>query len=270
MSCTRSTTVTVPDIQRRTQQIAIETIELLGVRFHKLVRQQLFQIVVQSASARQKIIIANVNIHAMNLAYELEWYQDFLNRANVVYCDGFGVALGARLAGQQIQATHRLTCPDWIEALALVCQQHDLSLFLLGGMPGVAVEAAGKLRVAAPELKVATHHGYFQKTGPENEQVIAQINAFKPHILYVGLGMPLQEAWIQNNFDQIGANVFLPLGGCLDFYTGQAYRGPRWLTDHGLEWLVRLLTRPTRFWRRYLIGNPLFFYRVLKQHWGRR
>jgi N-acetylglucosaminyldiphosphoundecaprenol N-acetyl-beta-D-mannosaminyltransferase len=83
--------------------------------------------------------------------------------------------------------------------------------------------------------------------------------------LYVGFGMPLQEDWILRNIDQIDAKVFLPLGACLDFYTGNVYRGPRWMTNYGLEWLTRLVTEPGRLWERYVIGNPLFFYRVLQE-----
>lgn len=241
---------------------------LLGIRFHALTVDQLLQTILESAQAPSghKTIIANVNTHAMNLAYELAWYRDFLNQADLVFCDGFGVALGARLTGQAIKAEHRSTCPDWIETLATCCQQRQLSLFLLAGRPGVAEAAARKLQNAAPGLRVATHHGFFAKTGPENDGVIAQINTFKPDILYIGFGMPLQEAWIRDNLQRVEAKVFLPLGACLDFYTGQVYRGPRWMTDHGLEWLARLITEPKRLWQRYLVGNPLFLYRVLKEH----
>lgn len=245
----------------------MDTLKLLGVHIHALTRSQLLQEIVDAAKVETKSIIAHVNVHAMNLAYELDWYRNFLNQANIVFCDGFGVAIGVRLTGQTIKAEHRMTCPDWIEELAQCCQQNKLALFLLAGAPGVAEIAAKKLEMAAPGLRVATHHGYFQKTGLENEQVIALINAFKPHILYVGFGMPLQEEWIQQNFNQIDTQVFLPLGACLDFYTGRVYRGPRWLTDHGLEWLPRLLVEPGRLWRRYLIGNPLFLWRTLKQRW---
>ena len=109
------------------------------------------------------------------------------------------------------------------------------------------------------------HHGYFKKFGEENESVLKQINEFKPDVLYIGFGMPLQEDWIVNNLEYIEAKVFLPLGACLDFYTGAVYRGPRWMTNCGLEWLARLLTEPQRLWERYVIGNPLFLYRVLQE-----
>jgi N-acetylglucosaminyldiphosphoundecaprenol N-acetyl-beta-D-mannosaminyltransferase len=138
-------------------------------------------------------------------------------------------------------------------------------LFLLAGEPGIVEKAIKKMQVIAPNLSVSGHHGYFNKNNDENESVIAEINKFKPDVLYIGFGMPLQERWILDNFDKIEARVFLPLGACLDFYTDSVYRGPRWLTDNGLEWLTRLVTEPTRLWERYIIGNPLFFYRILKQ-----
>jgi N-acetylglucosaminyldiphosphoundecaprenol N-acetyl-beta-D-mannosaminyltransferase len=201
----------------------------------------------------------------MNFAYELSWYRDFINQADLVFCDGFGVLLGAKLEGQPVQSTHRMTCPDYIESLAKACADADVSIFLLAGQPGVVERAITKLRRVAPRLRIQGHHGHFQKHGSENDAVIKQINRFRPEILYVGLGMPLQERWILDNIDRINANVFLPLGACLDFYTDQVHRGPRWMTDRGLEWLTRLITEPGRLWERYLIGNPLFFYRVLKE-----
>jgi N-acetylglucosaminyldiphosphoundecaprenol N-acetyl-beta-D-mannosaminyltransferase len=247
----------------------LDTLTLLGVRFHALTLPQLFEAILHLAQLPGRAVIANVNIHALNLAYRQPWYRDFLNQAHLVFCDGFGVALGAKLTGQTIRAEHRTTCPDWIGALARLCRQHRLSLFLLAGKPGVADAAAAKLGQAAPGLRVAARHGYFQKSGPENEHVIAAINAFKPHLLIVGFGMPLQEAWIQANMNQIDARVIMPLGACLDFYTGRVPRGPAWLTNHGFEWLARLLTEPRRLWKRYLLGNPLFLYRVLKQRFSR-
>ena len=78
--------------------------------------------------------------------------------------------------------------------------------------------------------------------------------------------MPLQEHWILENLDRVEARAFINLGACLGFYTNTIYRGPRWMTDRGLEWLARLMTEPYRLWKRYIIGNPLFLYRVIKHH----
>jgi len=245
--------------------INFEEIVLLGTKFHKLKVQDLIQYVVKAAKLEKKTTISNVNVRAMNFAYELPWYKDFINKSDLVFCDGFGVLLGAKLMGCCLDSANRMTCPDYIEDLALTCERENVSLFLLAGKPGTVDKAITKLKVVAPNLKVKGHHGYFDKSGKENEFVIQKINKFKPDILYIGFGMPLQEHWILRNIDQIDAKVFLPLGACLDFYTGNIYRGPRWMTNYGLEWLTRLVTQPGRLWERYVIGNPLFFYRVLQQ-----
>ncbi|PIG94853.1 glycosyltransferase [Gloeocapsopsis sp. IPPAS B-1203] len=206
-----------------------------------------------------------MNVKAINLAYELDWYRDFINNSDLVFCDGFGVLLGAKLLGYDVESTYRMTCPDYIENLGLACEQHNVSLFLLAGKPGVVEKAIAQMSAVAPKLQVQGHHGYFKKSGDENERVIHTINAFNPGVLYVGFGMPLQEHWILHNIERLNARVFLPLGACLDFYTGTVYRGPEWMTDRGLEWLTRLATEPNRLWERYIIGNPLFFYRVFRE-----
>jgi N-acetylglucosaminyldiphosphoundecaprenol N-acetyl-beta-D-mannosaminyltransferase len=251
-----------------TTQDTPQAVRIFGIRFHKLTLNELLESILRFAKSPEKQIIAHVNIKAMNLVYQLPWYRDFMNAADLVFCDGVGVVLGARLLGYALQTRHRMTCPDWIEQLGIQCASNDVSLFLLAGFPGVAESAAQKLKDVAPALKISSHHGYFTKSGPENTDVIEIINDFNPDILYIGLGMPLQEKWIAENYDKIHTRLFLPLGACLDFYTGDIVRAPRWMTDHGLEWLGRILTEPRRLWKRYLVGNPLFLLRVLKQRLG--
>lgn len=236
---------------------------LLKTRFHKVTVYELIEYVVKAANLEKKTIVGNVNVRAMNFAYELPWYRDFLNKSDLVFCDGFGVLLAANLHGYSLESKHRMTCPDYIENLALACEKHDVSIFLLAGKPGVVDKAIAKLKAIAPNSNIQGHHGYFEKSGAENEAVIDKINQFQPGILYIGFGMPLQERWILDNINHLEARVFLPLGACLDFYTNSVYRGPRWMTDMGLEWLTRLTTEPGRLWKRYLLGNSLFFYRVI-------
>lgn len=247
-----------------------DEIELLGTKFHKIRVKELINFIVNSAKLNKKTIVGNVNVRAMNFACEMPWYKEFINRSDLVFCDGFGVLLGAKICGCGVKSEHRMTCPDYIENLALSCERDNVSLYLLAGKPGVVEKAIAKLKVVAPNLNIKGHHGYFHKSGVENQYVIDEINQFKPDVLYVGFGMPLQERWIIDNFDQINAKVFLPLGACLDFYTGAVYRGPRWMTNRGLEWLSRLFTEPQRLWQRYVVGNPLFFFRLLKERFVKR
>lgn len=243
-----------------------EPIALLNTRFHKLTVNDLITYITSRAKLPQKTVIGHVNVRGMNFSWELDWYRDFLNTADLVFCDGFGVLLAAKLLGFRVQSQHRMTCPDYIENLAIACEQENVSLFLLAGKPGVTDKAIDQMKAIAPKLKVSGHHGYFQKEGEENRKVIDRINDFKPDVLYLGFGMPLQEKWIMDNKDRVDARVFLPLGACLDFYTGTVYRGPKWATSRGLEWMTRLITEPTRLWDRYVIGNPTFFYRIVRHY----
>lgn len=241
-------------------------VTLLGVTIDPLSLDALLNRIEEALHTHRRLFIANVNAHALNLAVEQPDFQHTLNRADIVFCDGVGVRLGAWLTGQRLP--HRFTPPDWIDELCRRCRDGGHSLFLLGARPGVAEKAAGILAERWPGLTIAgTHHGFFDKTphSAENEQVLAQINAARPGVLLVGFGMPAQELWLDANWPDLTADVALTVGALFDYVAGEVPRAPRWITDNGLEWLGRLLIEPRRLGRRYLVGNPRFVARVLGQ-----
>lgn len=241
-------------------------VKIMGVKVHPLTLSQLHERISNYIHQNQHTLVLNVNVYCLNLAYENTTLRFFLNCGSVVFCDGAGVMLGARILGYHIP--ERITYADWTWQLAEFAELHGFTFFFLGGKPGIAEKAAAKLKERYPNLQIAgIRHGYFDKTPgcAENEAIIAQINAVKPNILIVGFGMPLQEKWLSENWDNIEANVTLTGGAVFDYISGELKRGPKWMTDNGFEWLARLLIEPRRLWRRYIIGNPLFLYRVLKQ-----
>lgn len=244
-------------------------VTILGIEIDDLNKNELIETIVNSINQINKCVISNVNIYAMNLSYENRWYRDFLNNSFINFCDGFGVSLGAKILGSNIK--NRNTPPDWIPNLSAECSKNKITLGFIGSNPGIVENTTEILKQKSPDLKVTfTHHGYFNKTPghPENETVIKQINQAHPDILMVGFGMPLQEKWIMENFDRLDVKVILPVGAAFDYISGNVRRAPRWMTDHGLEWLGRLIIEPRRLWKRYIIGIPLFFFRVFKQKLG--
>jgi len=244
----------------------LTAVDLLGVRVYTLSVESLMNFITRTILAGGKARAVYVNTYAINLAQELAWFRDFVNSSDVAYCDGFGVKWGAQVLGLRIP--HRYTPPDWISLLAAECVRYRFSLFLLGARPGVAERAAVHLMQQFPALNVSgTQHGYFDKTpgGVQNEAVLEALRVARPDILIIGFGMPLQERWLMENWNCIEVKVALTVGALLDYLTGEVPRAPRWMTDHGLEWLGRLIIEPRRLWRRYLLGNPLFLWRVLKQ-----
>lgn len=243
----------------------------MGVGVDPLTAEELEAEVRRLARSAERAVILNVNAHCLNLAYCDPALRDYLDRADVVFCDGFGVRLAARLLSRRIP--DRITYADWMWRLAALAAREHFSLYFLGAPPGVARRAADRLVARYPGLTVSgTHHGYFDHRAgsPENEAVIEEINAAAPDILIVGFGMPLQERWLMENRRRLNAKVALTGGAVFDYVAGELRRGPRLLTDNGFEWLARLLIEPRRLWRRYLIGNPLFLTRVLRQRFSKR
>ncbi len=245
-------------------------VNVLGVAVHAVDVDSLVSWMVARMERRERTVVCYVNAHAHNLASDDPWFREFLNAADVCFCDGFGVMLGARLLGARLP--ERLTPPDWIDRLAAACAARGQRAFLLGGAPGVAEQAAAMLGARHPGLAIAgTHHGFFDKTpgSPASAAVVAQIEAAAPDLLCVGFGMPLQERWIADHAERLRASVIMPVGAMLDYVAGVVPRAPRWLTDRGLEWAGRLVIEPRRLWRRYLLGNPRFLARVVRARFTR-
>lgn len=240
-------------------------VEILGVRVHPLTVDQLHNAMAGLIDTDSHALVLHVNVHGLNLAAENPWMREFLNQAEIVFCDGAGVILGARLLGRHIP--ERITYADWMWQLAEFAAPRGYTFYFLGARPGVAKAAAERMTERYPNLKiVGVRDGYFNKAThhPENEDVVSDINRMRPNILIAGMGMPLQEQWLRDNWDRIDANIALTGGAVFDYLSGELQRAPAWMTNNGLEWLGRLFIEPRRLWQRYLVGNPLFFGRILR------
>jgi len=242
-------------------------INILGVAVHRLSMADLIREVTQRARSEVRSTVLYANVHVLNTAYRDADLRRILNQADLVYCDGAGVRLGARLLGHHLPP--RMTGADWIKPLCAACAAEEITLYFLGSRPGVASRAAESLRASYSWLYVGgTYHGYL--ADPDIcAAAIAAVNAAHPHILLVGMGTPLQEKWIAAHRHELQAPVVWAVGALFDFVAGVQPRGPRWMLDNGLEWLYRLLSDPRRLWQRYVVGNPLFMLRVLRQKTGR-
>lgn len=246
-----------------------DNIVIMGVKVHPLRIGELHQEIEDIIYNDKHALVLNVNANCLNLAYKNAWMRDLLNTSDIVFCDGLGVKIGAKILGSNIP--ERITYADWMWQLSAFAESHQYTMYFLGAQPGIAEEAALKLQKRFPKLViVGTHHGYFNKApgSVENEAVIRDINSVKPNIIIIGFGMPVQERWLMENWNRVDANVALTGGAAFDYISGNLRRAPSWMTDNGLEWLGRVLIEPQRLWRRYIIGNPLFLWRIFLQRFG--
>src|SRR5207302_2401675 len=147
------------------------------------------------AAERSSRRVMYVNAHVVNQSRATPGLAEALRRADLVYCDGYGVRLAAHVLGSPIP--YRMTGADWIWALARLCELAGHGLYLLGSEPPLAKEAASRLRRRCPQLEVCgAHHGFFDLDSPHNQRVIEDINQHRPRIVLVGMGTPKQELWV--------------------------------------------------------------------------
>ena len=235
-------------------------IKLLNVRIDIVTWADLINMVSLHINKKEPLCLSYANAHTLNLAAQHPKIGQLLNASDITYCDGNGVRLAGRINGVDIPERH--TGADWIWKLAQEAEKQNWSIFWLGNAPGLTDLAAKRLQQHFPKLHIETAHGFHKKTGQENDAIIARINAADCDILLVGMGTPTQEQWIQSNKRNIKTPVLWALGAAAEFVAQPRTRpGPDWLITH-LEWVSRLWANPRRLWKRYLIGNPAFLFRI--------
>jgi len=195
-----------------------------------------------------------VNAHTLNTASRDPDYQTVLNDATHVFGDGIGVQWAAQLRGNGLKA--KLSGTEIVPALLSGTQGYRC--YLLGGTPDLIRRAADTVRRTYPGWEIAGfHHGYFD----DDIAIVNRINAAKPHLLLVGMGNPIQEKWIHRNIERLEVPICMGVGGLFHYWSGDLSRARPWVCKYGFEWLGIMLQQPHK-WRRYLLGNPAFLYRM--------
>lgn len=163
--------------------------------------------------------------------------------SGLVIPDGVGITLAVRiLYGKRLR---RLAGADLMQAICAVAPTHGYRVFLYGSSPNVNRRAADILKQRYPGIQiVGCQHGYH--AAAESKTVVDRINRSRPDILFVGLGSPGQELWIQQNVSSLRVKLVQGIGGTLDTIAGNVRRAPSWMRAVGLEWLYRLLRQPFR------------------------
>ncbi|MGH2415888.1 MAG: WecB/TagA/CpsF family glycosyltransferase [Microcystaceae cyanobacterium] len=207
----------------------------------------------------KKITVAHYNVHSFNLSMQLPWYYEFLQNADIVNCDSVGILKAISYMGLDLPLEYRASYTLLMPKVLENCNQNKFSVFLLGGKPQHLQAALERLTIKYPNTRFVGHHGYFNKEDSlENQAVIEQINQVKPNILVVGMGMPIQESWVQKHRDSLQVNAIMIGGAIIDRMAGVVSDCPQFISNVGFEWLYRLCREPKRLGARYLLGNPAF------------
>ncbi|MGC1301335.1 MAG: WecB/TagA/CpsF family glycosyltransferase [Caulobacteraceae bacterium] len=235
----------------RTVRRSDDRIALLGAEMDLVRPEEVMHLIGERVAARTKAVVANHNLHSLYLIRRSPEMRALYARAEIIEVDSTPLLAWARLIHGRGRPFHRCTYLDWREMFWELAQARGWRVYYLGGAPGVVDAACEALRARWPGLRLGGRHGYFGRE--EEAAVAAGIAAYKPDVLFVGMGMPLQEAWIERSYDALPDCVILPVGAAFDYEAGVQAPAPRWLGRLGLEWLFRLVRDPRRLFARYCI-----------------
>jgi N-acetylglucosaminyldiphosphoundecaprenol N-acetyl-beta-D-mannosaminyltransferase len=216
----------------------------------------LLQQINSAIDQNRKLCIAYANANSVNFSYNNPEFKNYLQKFDIIHPDGIGIKLAINFLRPGLYKGSRFTGSDFYPLLTADAIKHNRKVFFFGNTDEVLSKISGY------------NHG-LQITGLQNgynfedEKVIARINASKADVLIVGLGTPLQEKWIAKHSDNISCRVVICVGDGISVIAGTRQRGPVLMRAIGMEWFHRLLSSPLKYFKRYIIGNPLFLYRII-------
>ena len=231
--------------------------KVLGIQVNTENYDELIPKVFERIETKEKSLIVAINPEKIIKAKEDPALKKLLNEAEFQIPDGIGVILASKI--QKGHITSRVTGVDMMLRLCQEAAKRKKPIFLYGGKPGVADKAAVKLRELYPGIIVAGTQDGYEK---DQNKVIEKINEAKPDLLFVAMGSPKQENWINANRDQLHPTIYQGVGGSFDVLAGTVKRAPEAFQKVGMEWFYRLMKEPKRLKRQ--LALPLFLLEVAR------
>lgn len=233
-------------------------IKILGIKINKVNMREAISEANSFIINNKKAYIVTPNSEIIVMAQEDKELASIINKSDLSVADGAGVVLASKLYKKPL--TERVAGFDLMNRLLKLAVDKNYSIYFLGGEKGVIEKAKKNILKKYPGIQICgVHHGFLDKE--KEELVISEINKLTPEILFLGMGVPRQEKFIQHNRAKIKTNLIMTVGGSFDILAGKSKRAPLWMQKLSLEWLFRLLQEPGRFIR--MLALPRFVFLVL-------
>lgn len=243
-------------------------IQLLGCPIDELSMDQTLQQCLTWCREKQGAkTLVTVNAAHLIMAHSDEALRHACISGDVIVADGMPVVWASRLVGDPLN--ERVAGVDIMDNLLKVGQENKLRIFLLGAKQEIIDKLHDIAQRDYPDLVIAgSRNGYFSKH--DYPEIIQQIRDSQSDILFIGMPSPFKEVWGEEHRNDFGVSVIIGVGGSFDVIAGYVSRAPLWMQKIGMEWFWRFLMEPRKMWRRYLVNNSLFIFRVGCEFFQRR
>lgn len=225
-----------------------------------------------------KLLINTINAHSYNTARKDSLFAEALTNGDVLLPDGVSIVMACkwikakslpkeRIAGWDLFVFEMEKLERESEELRTKSEESKIVMFM-GSSQKVLDLIVKRAAEVYPHLKVVTYSPPYKTefSDEDNKAIIDAIHAANPDLLWIGMTAPKQEKWTYSHWKELNIHCHVgSIGAVFDFFAGTVKRAPMWWQDHGLEWLYRLLKEPKRMWRRYIIGNTLFLWNMVKE-----
>lgn len=215
-----------------------------------------------------KLLINTINAHSYNTALKDTIFSQALINGDVLIPDGVSIVKACKWLNAKSQPAERIAGWDLFEFEMNRLNQKGGKCFFMGSSEKVLTLIKEKAKQIYPNITVETYSPPYKPEFSEedNKKIIDAINQSNPDLLWIGMTAPKQEKWTYSHWNELNIHCHVgTIGAVFDFFAGTVERAPIWWQEHGLEWLYRLIKEPKRMWRRYIIGNTLFLWNILKE-----
>lgn len=247
------------------QQSEIPRANVLGVGISAINMPQALSLFQSWLGNGGKGYVCVTGVHGVMEAQKDQDFRRILNKSLLTTPDGMPTVWVGKMQG--FQRMGRVFGPDLMREVCRVSVEYGYTHFFYGGRPGVAEQLKAEMTKRFPGLRVVgTYTPPFGSLPHEEEvHVLEIITKSRPDILWVGLSTPKQERFMAAYGDKIQARIMVGVGAAFDLHTGLIKDAPNWMKSSGLQWLHRLVQDPRRLWRRYLLNNPKFLWKISLQ-----
>lgn len=241
-----------------------EKVNVLGIHIDNYTLQEALDRAEEIIRIGKPEYYACINLNQIVLYKENDRFRNITDHAGLLTVDGQPVMWIAKLLHTPIK--QKLPGADFMQEVCKMAAQKGYRVFILGGAPGSAEKAVENLKKTCPQLQVAGTYSPpfgFEKDPEETQRINAMLKKSNADLLFVGLGSPKQDIFIDENKNIYQIPLSFSIGIAIDYCAGNIKKSPKWMSDVGLEWFYRFCQEPRRLFKRYFVDS----WKIFKYYW---